>query len=89
MIKHMIKIRQIRSENIPKDVKIKYIENFDKIEDMLKNIPQDKVGIFNTIFQKLTSKSRKILDMKNIEELVEDLMENKLHMSHAKIETLL
>ena len=78
-------IRLIRTANLDKNITKRLLENLSTIDAVLKESPDRAEGPLASIFGTLFYGSSKLKEMKKIEQLVEDLGENDLHVASAKL----
>lgn len=82
-------IRRIRAAGISKQevaIVISNIENIDKLIDVL---GPEKVGLVESFFRRFGSKTKKLLEVRTVEQLIEDLSENNLYLASARLQSKL
>lgn len=83
-------IRQIRIYDLPKqtiDTILNDIKNIDAIINMAEKKYLD-VNMFDKLYRKISPTAKRILSIKETEQLIEDLMENEVHLAAIKLKTL-
>lgn len=75
-------IRMLRSGDYPKAVVSYLLDELNTIDTIIKNTPAGKVGIVETISRFFNSDK---VEMKRLEQITEDLMENDLYIAAAKL----
>ena len=83
-------VRQLRSANLPKAVIKEHLAYIDTIDTHIKLAANDAstASVFAKIGRKLFSKNSDAVDAKEMEELVEDVMENELYVAANKLKIL-
>lgn len=79
----------VASGEIDKDLNNTMLQNILSVVNILELLPEDKVGFFDSIARKLTSGGERLLDAKKFEQELENLQENDLHISAAKLRSLM
>lgn len=82
-------VRQLRTNDIPKDVITALLTSIDNITNIIKDVPDDKPGLIDRFMINFTSAGKRASEYKNIEEITENLMENDLHVVSAKFKNLI
>lgn len=81
-------IRNIRMTSLDNKEKSALINNTDYLIKMLDSVPVDNVSMVDKMFRLIMPNTDKHIDNKKFEQLVEDLQENRLHLSSAKFKEL-
>lgn len=81
-------VRALRNMNIDKKLATSMLNSIDNIDAIIKNIPEPIPGLIEKLFRKYSSSSQKRLEVRNIENLLEDLDANNLYVASAKLSTL-
>ena len=81
-------IRRIRSENIDKAIKKQVLAELDSVTELIKKVPVSNPTFSDNLIRLVSSRSRRLANMKEIEQVVENLMENDLHASALRINLL-
>lgn len=63
------------------------IANIDKMDEVLKAVPDAKVNMMDAIIRKLSSSTKHRLEIRTIERMIEDLSENNLYLASAKLQS--
>lgn len=80
-------IRAIRSLDLDKASIEKYLKSIYTIDKVIDELGEEKVGVFDAILRKLHGPTKRLLEIRTIEQLVEDLTENDLYVASAKLST--
>lgn len=81
-------VRQLRSDKLSKEVLVSTLEQIEQIDLTLKSMPEDNIGFVDKLMRKYTSTGKRLTEFKQIEQLVENLMENDLHVVSNKLKQL-
>lgn len=81
-------LRSIKDCEFTTDEAKHILEQLDSLDGIINSLPDDKVNFINSFFQKYTTKGKRLLELKNIEELIEDLQANPLYASSLKLKTI-
>lgn len=78
-------IRALRSGNLDKAVVANMITSIENIDRVIKRLGKVKPSHLEAIVRKLSSKAKQRLEIRTIEQLIEDLDANNLYLAAAKI----
>lgn len=81
-------IRRIRTEKIDKNIKKAILEELDMVETIIKKTPAVQVSFSDKLIRLVNSNSKRLANMKEMEQVLENLMENDLHASAVRINLL-
>lgn len=81
-------IRQTRMIDLDQDAIKAFIAQLDTVDKIIKNVPEETDGVFDSFIKKYTAAGRKLVEMKTIEQLTEDLMSNQLYVASLKLKTI-
>lgn len=81
-------VRSIRLSNVDKATMGVLISNVEEINLLLNKIPDDKVSVIDSFFRKLFSVSDDAINSKLLEQMIEDVAENELHVISQKFKTI-
>lgn len=81
-------VRQIRTSNLTPELTKQLLSDLTSLDKIIKTLPDDNIGLFNTFMRKFTSKGKILSEYNAIEESIEFLMENDLHAVSAKFKLL-
>lgn len=81
-------VRQIRLHKLDKEVVIKIMADIEKIDAMINMIPFVDKSIFEKLYIKYSTLGARTVELKETEQLIEDLMENDLYLSSIKLKNL-
>lgn len=81
-------VRTIRLVDVDKKTMTLLIENVEEINKLLNTIPDDKVGIIDSFFRRLSGVSDEAINSKLLEQMLEDVGENSLHIMSQKFKNL-
>lgn len=80
-------IRNLRNLDVDeKEYKASVISSIEKMDTILKSMPDDKVPLFDAIIRKFSSSAKHRVEVRMIEQLIEDLSENNLYLASAKLQ---
>lgn len=83
-------VRRLRTSETASKASVKsMIDSLDKVDAILKSVPDTKVSLIDSIIRKLSSSTKHRLEIRNIERMIEDLSENNLYVAAAKIQNKL
>lgn len=82
-------IRRIRSAGISKQEVAIVIANIENIDKLIDAVGPEKVGLVESFFRKFGSKTKRLLEVRTIEQLIEDLSENNLYLASARLQSKL
>lgn len=78
-------VRLIRTANLDKNITKRLLENLSTIDAVLQESPDRAEGPLAALWGVIFTNGAKLKEMKKIEQLVEDLGENDLHVASAKL----
>lgn len=81
-------VRQLRSMNGDKESIKTMLKSLDQISDIIKNQPKDMVHIFDKIVRLFNSKAGRRVSLRELDELVDDLTSNDLHIVSNKLKLI-
>jgi len=81
-------IRRIRTENVDKKIKVAILHELDDVTAIIANTPDPSLPVTDRLIRMVSSSSRRLANMKQIEQITENLMENDLHASALRINLL-
>lgn len=81
-------IRRLRSNPSASKADINAIvSNLNKIDEILKTVPETKVTLIDKLFRMFSSSTKHKLEIRTIERMIEDLSENNLYLASAKLQS--
>ena len=83
-------IRNLRNIELPdKEYKERLILSIEKVDVFLNSVPDEKVGIIDSLVRFFSKSARHRVEVRLLEQLLEDLSENNLHLAAAKLQSKL
>jgi len=83
-------VRRLRNTKLPKDVMKQQLTSIESIDKVIANLQpyEDTLGIGERLGRILFAKNRKAIEAKELDQLIEDNMENDLHVLAAKLKII-
>lgn len=81
-------VNRLRNTTLSKDEVKAMIGELDEIKAIIDKTPEDKEGKISKIMTLLSSTRKDNKSMKEVNELIEDLVENELHVASKRLNTL-
>lgn len=82
-------IRRIRMCDLPKAELVNIVNQLDTITEIMNKVPDVKLGFYEKMMRFFSKSRAEIVESKELEQLIENLMENNLHVASAKLKTLI
>lgn len=82
-------VRRLRNMNMSKEDSKAVLSSLDAIEEIIENTPKPSESTWTSIKRFFSSKYRELEEMKKIEQELENVMENDLHIASARIKSLI
>lgn len=82
-------IRRLRSCELPKPELNNILSKIETLDNLISNAPKVELGWFEQIKRFFNPSRLNLAESKEFEQLIENMMENKLHVASAKVKTLL
>lgn len=80
-------VRNLRNVDIDeKQYKENLLKSLDKMDKVIKAVPDEKVPLFDAVIRKFSSSARHRVEVRVVEQLIEDLSENNLYVAAAKLQ---
>lgn len=80
-------VRRIRSAGISKQELSIVLKNIENIDKLVAALGPEKVGLMEFLFRKFGSKTKHLLEVRTVEQLIEDLSENSLYLASARLQS--
>ena len=83
-------IRQIRNSNLPKAAIKVYMDSIKTIDTIIKGLGDDeKISIIDKVYRVVFRRPKELLENRQIDQLIEDLSENEVHLAHNKLRLMI
>ena len=80
-------IRNLRNLDVDeKEFKANLVSSIEKMDKVLDAMPEDKVPMFDAIIRKFSNAAKHRVEVRAIEQMIEDLSENNLYLAAAKLQ---
>lgn len=80
-------VRRIRSAGISKQELTIVLKNIENIDKLMAALGPEKVGLVEFFFRKFGTKTKHLLEVRTVEQLIEDLSENSLYLASARLQS--
>ena len=78
-------IRQLRTSKLPKKTIDNLVSLIENVNEMVKETPQKALPFLERLYIKFSASGNKALEVRTIERLSEDLMENGIYLAASKM----
>ena len=83
-------VRNLRGLELPdKNVKEQLLISIDRLDAILDTVPDERVPFMDSVVRFFSKSARHRVEIRIVEQLIEDLSENNLHVAAAKIQSKL
>lgn len=78
-------VRRLRGNHLDTNIISAIIKQLDMTDDVIRKMPEDKGNVFDKIIRSFSTKAKHMIEIKTIEQLLENTMANDLYVSSAKL----